>query len=46
MLVGARLATLHDLDTRYGLEDMYDLLEIAQVDAYNEYLANKPPTEG
>jgi len=30
---------LHELQTVYGLEDAYDLLEIADVDAYNEALA-------
>jgi hypothetical protein len=28
-------ATLHELDTVYGLEDLYDLLEITEVDAWN-----------
>jgi len=29
------MATLHELGTVYGLEDLYDLLEIILVDAYN-----------
>jgi len=29
------LATLHELDTVYGIEDAYNLLEIIQVDDYN-----------
>jgi hypothetical protein len=28
-------ATLHELETVYGLEDLYDLLEIIEVDAWN-----------
>ena len=40
IVVGRRLATLHDLETIYGLEGMYDLLEIAGVDNENERRAN------
>lgn len=29
------------MQTVYGLEDAYDLLEIVQVDSYNERLAQK-----
>jgi hypothetical protein len=29
------MATLHELDTVYGVEDLYDLLEIATVEAVN-----------
>jgi hypothetical protein len=32
---------LHELQTVYGLEDAYDLLEIVQVDRYNEALAHE-----
>jgi len=41
-VVSSRLATLHELDTVYGTEDLYDLLEIAAVDAHNRALANQP----
>lgn len=34
-------ATLHELDTVYGLEDLYDLLEISLVDAHNNRVANR-----
>lgn len=27
---------MHELDTVYGLEDVYDMLEIINVDAFNE----------
>jgi len=33
--------SLHDLDTVYGIEDMYDLLEIARINAYNRRVMAK-----
>lgn len=33
--LSARLATLHELDSVYGIEDLYDLLEVHAVDAHN-----------
>lgn len=36
-----RLATLHELGTVYGVEDLFDFLEIMTVDAFNQRLANK-----
>lgn len=36
------IAKRHELDTVYGTRDLYDFLEIIQVDAYNDYIANKP----
>jgi hypothetical protein len=41
-LVSSRLATLHELQTVYGLEDAYDLLELLSVDGYNERLTRLP----
>lgn len=41
ILVSRRMATLHELDTVYGTQDAYDLLEIAAIDAYNDRLANQ-----
>jgi len=35
-VVSARLATLHELQTVYGLMDLWDLIEIHAVDAHNE----------
>ena len=35
IIVGRRLATLHELDTIYGEQDAHDLLEIIAVDAAN-----------
>lgn len=39
MVVSKRLATLYELDTVYGIEDMWNLIEIAVVDAHNASLA-------
>lgn len=33
------LATLHELETVYGVEAMYDLLEIASINAHNQRVA-------
>jgi len=34
-VLSTKLATLHELQTVYGLEDAYDLLEVAMVDGHN-----------
>lgn len=34
-------ATLHELDTVYGLEDLYDLIEILAIDAHNQRAMTK-----
>jgi hypothetical protein len=34
------------LQTIYGLEDLYDMLEIVIVDNYNNYEANRNPEVG
>lgn len=34
-LVSSKVATLHELDTVYGVEDAYKLLEVLAVDAHN-----------
>jgi hypothetical protein len=39
MIVGARLATLHELETVYSLSDALDLAEIVTVRNYNEWVA-------
>lgn len=41
VVVGRRLATMHELQTVYGLETLYDLLEIAGVDTENERIAHE-----
>jgi hypothetical protein len=38
------MATLHELDTVYGLEDVYDMLEILSVDAHNQRELKKRET--
>lgn len=38
-VVSSRLATLHELDTVYGLEDLWTLLEVNSVDLHNRSLA-------
>ena len=43
--MSSRLATLIELDTVYGAEDLYALLEIVAVDRYNQTLANTPRDE-
>lgn len=45
-VVSSRLATLHELDTVLGVEDMYDLLEIAVIDAHNDALARSKSEQG
>jgi len=39
--ISSRLATLHELQTVYGLEDVYDLLEVEAVDGFNRAKASK-----
>ena len=40
-VISSRLATLTELDTVLGIEDLYDLLEVISVDAYKDYIANE-----
>jgi len=40
-VVAADKATLYELQTIYGLEDMWDLFEIHAVSQHNEYLSVK-----
>lgn len=35
------MATLHELQTIYGAEDMYNMLEVLVVDNYNERVLSK-----
>ena len=41
-IVSRGLATLHELDTVYGTEDLHDLMEIMAIDTHNTNLLNKP----
>jgi hypothetical protein len=43
-VISARLATLTELDTVYGTEDLYLLLEVLTVDAHNTRVANTRET--
>jgi hypothetical protein len=45
-VVGARLASLHELGTVYGLEGLWTLFEIHAVAQHNEYLAAKHANKG
>jgi hypothetical protein len=38
-LISKRVATLHELDTVYGVEDAYNLLEVVIVEGHNSMLA-------
>lgn len=40
-IISAKLATLHELQTIYTLEDAYRLDEILLVDNYNTWLVNR-----
>lgn len=40
-VISAGRATLHELETVYGMEDVYDMLEIIMVDAHNQRILNK-----
>ena len=42
VVVSSRLASLAELDTALGAEDLQDLLEIACIDAHNQRIANAP----
>jgi len=39
--VSSGMATLRDLDEVYGLDELYDMLEIISVDAHNARVLNK-----
>ena len=46
MVITFDKATLHELDTVYGLEDVYDMLEILMVSIHNQRIAAKKSQEG
>lgn len=41
-VVSSRFATLTELQTVYGVRDLYDFLEIVNVDRYNTAVMNLP----
>jgi len=40
-VISSRLATLHELDTVYGLEDLWWLIEVNSVDTHNRNLSTQ-----
>lgn len=42
-VISSRIATLHELDTVYGLEDLWRLLEVLTVDSHNNSVINSSP---
>ncbi|MDN7913678.1 transcription elongation factor GreA [Burkholderia cepacia] len=38
-VLSRRFATLHELNTVYGQDDLHDLLEVIIVDSHNERIA-------
>lgn len=42
-VLSSRLASLAELGTVLGMEDLYDLLEVIAVDTYNQSLLTKKP---
>lgn len=36
------MAKLHELETIYSVADLYEMIEIHTVEAYNRYLASRP----
>lgn len=41
-VVSRRFASLHELSTVYGTQDLYDMLEIIAVDNHNQRIINQP----
>jgi hypothetical protein len=39
--VSSELATLHELQTVYGAQDAYNLLEVLNVDLFNKRVASR-----
>jgi len=40
-VISSGKATLHELQTIYGIKDLYDLLEVLAVDSHNEWLLTR-----
>jgi hypothetical protein len=45
MVISAGKATLHELDTIYGTEDLEDMVEVILVDAHNQRAINRAISE-
>lgn len=46
IVVGAKLATLHELQTVYSYEDLLDLYEIVYINGLNEEIAAEEVRHG
>ena len=40
-MIASGYATLHELQTIYGSEDLYDFLEVISIDAHNQRVVNE-----
>jgi hypothetical protein len=43
-VVSRGFASFHELDTVYGTQDLFDMLEVISVDNHNQNLMNKRET--
>jgi hypothetical protein len=41
IVLSAKMATLHEMQTVYSIRDVYDMLEILNVDSHNQEMANR-----
>ena len=46
ILVSSKMATLHELQTVYGMKDAYDMMEILYIDNQNQQIANRKARNG
>ena len=46
LVVSAKLATLHELQTVYSYRDLLDLAEVAMVTGYNEWAVMESAKDG
>ena len=46
IIISKKLATLKELEEYYSLEDVIDLLEIIEIDCYNEFKQAKSVKNG
>ena len=45
VVIGAGKATLRELQEYYSPRDLYNLVEVVTVEAYNTHLLNKPKSQ-
>ncbi len=46
LVLSAKMATLHELDTVYSIEDVYDMLEVLFIDNENQRLMQRKIARG